>query len=134
MKYEIPDEQTVEHILNLNYTRAMAKVLESPSFSTYSRVGMKEEFLEAARKSIIEGQDVLVGMLGMAPRDRLMEVCSMYHTIELFVPYTNRIVTLLMVGKDVQAWRVFQSLKEDFDGTLPKLLNHESLEWLDVKI
>ena len=133
MKYELPDEQTIEHILSLNYSRAMEKVMESSYFSAYSDIGMREEFLESARKSIIEGQDLLVEMLGLAPRDRLMRVCSVYHTMELFSPYINRIVTLLVVGRDEKAWGVFQSLKEDFGEVLPNMLDHEGLVWLDVR-
>jgi len=133
MKYEIPDELTVEHILSLNYTRAMARVMESPSLSAFSKMGMREEFLAAARKSIIEGQDFLVEMLRMTPRDRLMGVCEVYHTVDTFAPTINRVVTLLVAGRDEQALEVFKSLKENFGDSLPRMLNHESPEWIDVR-
>ena len=134
MKYELPDEQTVEHILSLSYSRAMKKVMESSFLSTYSEIGMREEFLEAARKSIIENQDLLVDMLGLTPRDRLMGVCSVYHTVELFAPCIRRVVTLLVLGRDERAWKEFQSLREDFGESLPSMLDYKGLMWMDVKV
>jgi len=133
MKYELPDEQTVENILSLNYSRAMKKVMESSSFYTFSGIGMEDEFLEAARKSIIESQDLLVDLLGLTPRDRLMGVCSVYHTMELFAPCISRVVTMLVQGRDEQAWEEFKTLREDFGESLPSMLDHEGLVWMDVK-
>jgi len=134
MKYEIPDEQTVENILSLNYTRSMAEVMGSPSFSAFSELGMEEEYMASVRRAIIENQEALIELLELAPRDRLMGVCAAHFKLESFRPYIREIVTLLVKGRDTQAWERFQSMKEVFGENLPSLMDYKSLVWLDVRV